>query len=152
MVFNGHVEVVSKYADGVLSTIGGDSLPNFSVNAHAYLGPLASQGVVGFVNNGTLPAVADKVVAGGNAAPAGQQAKKKVEGTQHQAASSRPAAPAGLPVAAAPAMAAGPPRHRRHHRHPRLADHGPPAVAQPDGTFGRALQAAQPGARPRASA
>ena len=108
VVFNGHVEVVSKYADGVLSTIGGDSLPNFSVNAHEYPGPLASQGVVGFVNNGTLPAVADKVVAGGNAAPAGQQAKKKVEGTQHQAASSRPAAPAGLPVAAAPAMAAGP--------------------------------------------
>jgi flagellum-specific peptidoglycan hydrolase FlgJ len=105
VVFSGHVEVVTKYAGGVLSTIGGDSLPNFSVNAHDYPGSLASQGVVGFVNNGALPAVADKVLPGGTAAPAGQQAKKKAEGTQRQAAGSRPAAPAGLPVAAAPAMA-----------------------------------------------
>ncbi len=108
VVFNGHVEVVSKDAAGVLSTIGGDSVPNFSVNAHDYPGPLASQGVVGFVNNGALPAVADKVLPGGTAAPAGQQAKKKAEGTRRQAASSRPAAPSGLPVAAAPAMAADP--------------------------------------------
>jgi flagellum-specific peptidoglycan hydrolase FlgJ len=107
VVFNGHVEVVTKYAGGVLSTIGGDSLPNFSVNAHEYPGPLASQGVVGFVNNGTLPAVADKVAAGGNTAPAGQQAKENDQGSQHQAASSGPPAPAELPVAAAPAMAAG---------------------------------------------
>ena len=54
VVFNGHVEVVTKYAGGVLSTIGGDSVPNFSVNAHEYPGPLASQGVLGFVNNGAL--------------------------------------------------------------------------------------------------
>ena len=104
VVFNGHVEVVTKYAGGVLSTIGGDSVPNFSVNAHEYPGPLASQGVVGFVNNGAVPAAADKVLPG-TAAPAGQQAKKKAEGTRRQAASSRPAAPSGLPVAAAPAMA-----------------------------------------------
>ena len=108
VVFNGHVEVVTKYADGVLATIGGDSVPNFSVNAHEYPGPLASQGVVGFVNNGALPAVADKVAPGGTAAPTGQQAKKKSEGTRRQAASSRPAAPVGLPVAAAPGMAADP--------------------------------------------
>ena len=35
VVFDGHVEVVTKYAAGVLHTIGGDSLPDFSVNAHA---------------------------------------------------------------------------------------------------------------------
>ena len=108
VVFNGHVEVVTKYAGGVLSTIGGDSVPNFSVNAHEYPGPLASQGVAGFVNNGALPAVADKVLPGGTAAPAGQQTKQKADGTRRQAASSRPAAPSGLPVAAAPAMAADP--------------------------------------------
>ncbi len=106
VVFNGHVEVVTEYADGGLSTIGGDSVPNFSVNAHEYPGPLAGQGVVGFVNNGALPAVADKVLPGGTAAPAGQQPRKKAEGTRRQAATSRPAAPSGLPVAAAPAMAA----------------------------------------------
>src|SRR5260370_119861 len=56
VLFDGHVEVVTKYADGTLHTIGGDSLPNFSVNAHQYADPLGAQGVVGFVNNGALPA------------------------------------------------------------------------------------------------
>ncbi len=68
VLFNGHVEVVTKYADGVLSTIGGDSLPNFSVNAHEYSGSLAGDGVVGFVNNGSLTA-ADSGGPGGPARP-----------------------------------------------------------------------------------
>jgi flagellum-specific peptidoglycan hydrolase FlgJ len=67
VLFDGHVEVVTQYAGGVLSTIGGDSLPNFSVNAHEYRGPLAEQGVVGFVNNGDLPA-------GSGVAPGGTSA------------------------------------------------------------------------------
>ena len=54
VLFDGHVEVVTKYAPGVLDTIGGDSMPNLSVNAHQYSDPLAAQGVVGFVNNGEL--------------------------------------------------------------------------------------------------
>jgi flagellum-specific peptidoglycan hydrolase FlgJ len=54
VLFGGHVEVVTKYAGGVLYTIGGDSAPNLSVNAHEYAGPLAAQGVAGFVNNGAL--------------------------------------------------------------------------------------------------
>jgi hypothetical protein len=54
VLFEGHVEVVTKYSGGVLYTIGGDSMPNFSVNAHEYSGPLAAQGVTGFVNNGEL--------------------------------------------------------------------------------------------------
>jgi flagellum-specific peptidoglycan hydrolase FlgJ len=54
VLFDDHVEVVTKYSGGVLYTIGGDSLPNFSVNAHQYSGPLADQGVAGFVNNGDL--------------------------------------------------------------------------------------------------
>jgi flagellum-specific peptidoglycan hydrolase FlgJ len=56
VLFNQHVEVVTKYAKGVLYTIGGDSLPGFTVNAHRFSVPLASQGVVGFVNNGEVPA------------------------------------------------------------------------------------------------
>jgi flagellum-specific peptidoglycan hydrolase FlgJ len=67
VLFDGHVEVVTKYADGVLYTIGGDSLPNFSVNAHEYPGPLAEQGVAGFVNNGDL-AAASGVAPGGTGA------------------------------------------------------------------------------------
>ena len=54
VLFDQHVEVVTGDSGGVLHTIGGDSLPNFSVNAHQYPGPLAAQGVAGFVNNGAL--------------------------------------------------------------------------------------------------
>ncbi|MGN6172970.1 MAG: hypothetical protein ACTHPS_08465, partial [Streptosporangiaceae bacterium] len=54
VLFEGHVEVVTKYSGGVLYTIGGDSAPNLSVNAHTFTGPLAGQGVTGFVNNGDL--------------------------------------------------------------------------------------------------
>jgi flagellum-specific peptidoglycan hydrolase FlgJ len=54
VLFDGHVEVVTKYSGGVLYTIGGDSMPNLSVNAHQYGAPLAAQGVAGFVDNGEL--------------------------------------------------------------------------------------------------
>jgi flagellum-specific peptidoglycan hydrolase FlgJ len=57
VLFDEHVEVVTSYAHGVLDTIGGDSVPNFSVNAHSYSGPLSAQGVVGFVDNGNLASV-----------------------------------------------------------------------------------------------
>jgi flagellum-specific peptidoglycan hydrolase FlgJ len=56
VLFDQHVEVVTGYSGGVLSTIGGDSLPNFSVNAHEYSGSLSADGVQGFVDNGNLPA------------------------------------------------------------------------------------------------
>jgi flagellum-specific peptidoglycan hydrolase FlgJ len=56
VLFGGHVEVITKYANGVLHTVGGNSLPNFSVNAHQFSGPLGAQGVAGFVDNGMLAA------------------------------------------------------------------------------------------------
>ncbi|MDQ2814789.1 MAG: hypothetical protein M3Z75_23790, partial [Actinomycetota bacterium] len=67
VLFNEHVEVVTRYANGVLYTIGGDSLPNFTVNAHQLSVPLAGQGVVGFVNNGVL----HPTQTAGSQAPAG---------------------------------------------------------------------------------
>jgi flagellum-specific peptidoglycan hydrolase FlgJ len=70
VLFNGHVEVVTKYAGGVLSTIGGDSLPNFSVNAHQYSAPLGGQGVAGFVNNGDLAPAATSTSGGSSQAHA----------------------------------------------------------------------------------
>ena len=70
VLFDGHVEVVTKYAGRVLYTIGGDSMPNLSVNAHRYQGPLAAQGVTGFVNNGTLLSAVSPSSAGGMNAPA----------------------------------------------------------------------------------
>ena len=60
VLFDGHVEVVTKYTGGVLYTIGGDSAPNLSVNAHQYSDPLAEQGVLGFVNNGELVTTASE--------------------------------------------------------------------------------------------
>jgi len=84
VLFDGHVEVVTTYANGVLDTIGGDSVPNFTVNAHQFSGPLAAQGVMGFVDNGDLasasgaagaaaaqPAAARSAPAAAGAAPRG---------------------------------------------------------------------------------
>ena len=91
VLFDDHVEVVTKYAGGVLHTIGSDSLPNFSVNAHEYRDPLSSQGVVGFVNNGEVPDTADRApgghehVAGGHRpgrVPAGQAGPGETTGGQ----------------------------------------------------------------------
>src|SRR6202042_941909 len=74
VLFDGHVEVITGDSGGVLHTVGGDSLPNFSVNAHEYRAPLSGAGVVGFVNNGSLPAAAggaqqDASSSAGQAAP-----------------------------------------------------------------------------------
>jgi len=65
VLFDGHVEVVTKYAGGVLYTIGGDSMPNLSVNAHQYSAPLAAQGVTGFVDNGVLVSAVSQSSGGG---------------------------------------------------------------------------------------
>ena len=69
VLFEGHMEVVTKYAGGVLSTIGGDSAPNLSVNAHTFTGSLADQGVTGFVNNGDLARAASGSTASGGGSP-----------------------------------------------------------------------------------
>jgi flagellum-specific peptidoglycan hydrolase FlgJ len=56
VVFDGHTEVVTGYANGTLDTIGADSLPDLTVNAHSFRGPLGDDGVEGFVDNGNLKA------------------------------------------------------------------------------------------------
>jgi flagellum-specific peptidoglycan hydrolase FlgJ len=63
VVYDGHVEVVTSYANGVLDSIGADSLPGLTVNAHSSAAPLADQGVVGFVNNGNLAQASGKTAA-----------------------------------------------------------------------------------------
>jgi flagellum-specific peptidoglycan hydrolase FlgJ len=79
VLFEGHVEVVTKYAGGALSTIGGDSAPNLSVNAHTFTGSLADQGVTGFVNNGDLADAASP--AGSSTASGGGAAGGSAGGT-----------------------------------------------------------------------
>ncbi len=115
VLFDGHVEVVTQDTGGVLHTVGGDSLPNFSVNAHEYPEPLSAAGVVGFVDNGVLPG--DPQAAGGQAhgrgRPAGHspgsggkaaQAPRQHPGAGH-GSSGTPDEPAAIP-GAVPAPAA----------------------------------------------
>ena len=54
VLFNEHVEIVTSYSDGVLDTIGANSDPHLTVNAHSLSGSLATDGVQGFVDNGHL--------------------------------------------------------------------------------------------------
>jgi len=56
VLFDRHVEVVTRYTGTAMYTVGGDSLPNLTVNAHKFAAPLTAQGVLGFVNNGDLVA------------------------------------------------------------------------------------------------
>ena len=67
VLFDGHVEVVTSYSPGALRTIGGDSLPDLSVNSHTFNGSLAAQGVTGFVDNGQLVST----VSSGSSSPGG---------------------------------------------------------------------------------
>jgi flagellum-specific peptidoglycan hydrolase FlgJ len=83
VTFDGHVEVVTKYSAGALYTIGGDSSPNLSVNAHTFTGPLAAQGVTGFVDNGELLSAVSQAAGGrtaGGSASAGGAAQAETAG------------------------------------------------------------------------
>jgi flagellum-specific peptidoglycan hydrolase FlgJ len=113
VLFDGHVEVVTKYAGGVLYTIGGDSMPNLSVNAHQYSDPLAAQGVIGFVNNGELvtttsqsgPAVgAEQASLGQTAIPGLMADVLSPVGAAQQAAPPAPQQPAGAQAPQAGAL------------------------------------------------
>jgi flagellum-specific peptidoglycan hydrolase FlgJ len=100
VLFDGHVEVVTAYTGGVLYTIGGDSMPNLSVNAHQYDGPLAGQGVTGFVNNGVLLSAVSQSAAGTQdvATAAGQPAQDQLVPAQGHAGQGQADIPGlGLP-------------------------------------------------------
>jgi hypothetical protein len=74
VLFDGHVEVVTRLAGSALYTVGGDSLPGLTVNAHRFPAPFGAAGVLGYVNNGDLVRPADRPAAGGSQAAAGTQA------------------------------------------------------------------------------
>src|SRR5258708_9871576 len=102
VLFDGHVEVVTKYAGGILYTIGGDSLPNFSVNAHESPDPLGGQGIAGFVNNGVLSGTASRAAGSTGPVPAGKQ-RAGSQAPAQPAASQAPAQPAASQAPAQPA-------------------------------------------------
>jgi flagellum-specific peptidoglycan hydrolase FlgJ len=113
VVFDGHVEVVTQYSGGTLHTIGADSVPDFSVNAHEYPRPLGGQGVLGFVNNGRLGAMAEQARSSGGPAGNGQRANgQQANGQTVQAATTipgtQPPDDPGQKLAPAPGVAAIP--------------------------------------------
>ncbi len=112
VLFDGHVEVVTSYSAGVLDTIGADSLPNFTVNAHSFPDPLAAQGVVGFVDNGRLGGAAasgqgSQVSRGSGSAQSSASGGARAAGGAAAGAGAQPGA-VDIPGATAPtAMAEG---------------------------------------------
>jgi flagellum-specific peptidoglycan hydrolase FlgJ len=137
VLFDGHVEVATRYTGAVLSTVGADSLPNLTVNAHEFTAPLAAQGVLGFVNNGELtstvghnhPSAATGSQAGENAAQVPgvvpQPVAAAVQDASGQGGTGRagPAATAAVPgvlAGTSGGSSAGPhpPRYLRHDQQP----------------------------------
>ena len=160
VMFSGHVEVVTKYAGGVLHTVGGDSRPNFSVNAHEYRDPLHAQGVTGFVNNGAPADTASKTPRSREHASSGHRARDRAATGLAAIPGSATAGPPRPAVARTPGSAdipgltVPPPRAGQRKpaaRHPiqrrrKYASHRsrPPQQAGP----GRAVQPNAPGAGP----
>ena len=110
VLFDGHVEVVTRYSGAALYTVGGDSLPDLTVNAHRFPAPFGGAGVLGFVNNGDLGRAADRSAgaggsqAGGNAAIPGVLAdtpRGAAAGPQDPAYRRHDEQPAGVPGTAA---------------------------------------------------
>ncbi len=144
VLFNGHVEVVTKYGAGVLHTIGGDSLPNLSVNAHAYPGPLGDQGVVGFVNNGDLTESAARLSPGRMHASADRQAEDEAA----SGLADIPGAAAASPAPARPVRRHRPQRQVRAGAERRPEPAAAPAQARPSAAraHARPTTSADPGA------
>jgi flagellum-specific peptidoglycan hydrolase FlgJ len=146
VMFDGHVEVVTEAVGGVLHTVGGDSLPDFSINAQAYSDPLGAQGVAGFVNNGQLVTASAAAVAPRRRerAPKGQQA-------QDQAATGLAAIPGASAVGSPKPARARPPGRAAIPATPVPAptssNDGQSAPRQPSPTPKRTSPGRQPGAR-----
>jgi flagellum-specific peptidoglycan hydrolase FlgJ len=76
-VFDQHVEVITSYSGGVLDTIGADSLPGYTVNAHTYSGTPAASGIEGYIDNGSLQTAATPARTGATQDPSAQRGAKK---------------------------------------------------------------------------
>ena len=93
VLFSGHVEVITRYHDGVLDTIGADSLPGLTVNAHSFGGSFAAHGVEGFIDNGNLKPSGTTVTGSGSGGAGATPAAKPTS------APSAPSAPTVTPTA-----------------------------------------------------
>jgi len=132
VLFDGHVEVLIRYGGAALYTVGADSLPDLTVNAHKFPAPFGGQGVLGFVDNGELASAPDP--SGGGGGPAAEDAVAGSAAAEVPGLASPPAgavAPAGL--ADVPGVLGGPPggsADATYHRHDQPAAGGPGTAAQ----------------------
>ena len=118
VLFDGHVEVVTRFGGAALYTVGGDSLPDLTVNAHRFPAPFGAVGVLGFVNNGDLGRPADRSAGAGEAGEAGLAQAGSQAGAGSRAGGN--AAIPGLLADTPRDAAAGPhdPAYRRHDQQP----------------------------------
>ena len=125
VLFDGHVEVVTRYSGAALYTVGADSEPDLTVNAHKFPAPFGGQGVLGFVNNGGL---------GSAASAAGDGSQVEAErATAASTAASMAAIPgvlADTPGDAAGQPPAGQPAAAPYRRHDQPPTGGPGTAAQ----------------------
>ena len=133
VLFDGHVEVVTGYTGAALYTVGGDSLPDLTVNAHKFPAPLTAQGVLGFVNNGDLVSTAGQ---DGQSGGGGSQAGAQMPGVTSQmagAAARQDYGSAAIPgTAAIPGMLAGTPGGSSTGPHaPSYTRHNQPSAGVP---------------------
>jgi len=123
VLFDGHVEVLIRYAGGALYTVGADSLPDLTVNAHKFPAPFGAQGVLGFVNNGELagPSTGGGTQVAGSAAEvpglAGQGVSSQA-GAERAVPGSTPAIPGVLADTSGGAAGPHAPAYRRHDQPP----------------------------------
>ncbi len=141
VLFDGHVEVVTRYAGAALYTVGGDSRPNLTVNAHKFPAPLAAQGVLGFVNNGELASTAGhhgQSAAGGSQAAADAARVPGVPQVADVAAQEHGSAAIPGTVTSTPGSGRHAPTPGGHSGSPSYRKHDP----QPAGVPGTAAQQA----------
>ena len=126
VLFDGHVEVLTRASGAALYTVGADSRPDLTVNAHKFPAPFGAQGVLGFVDNGELASAAGRSAGDGGSAPAGAAAEVPGLASQLAAAGAGGGHGAaeipGVPgmLADSPGGPAGPhaPAYRRHDQQP----------------------------------
>jgi hypothetical protein len=75
VLFDGHVEVLTRASGAALYTVGADSLPNLTVNAHEFPAPFGAGGVLGFVDNGELTSAAGRSAGDGGSAAGAAEAE-----------------------------------------------------------------------------
>ena len=145
VLFDGHVEVVTEAVGGVLHTVGGDSLPDFSINAHEYGDPPGAQGVVGFVNNGQLATVA---AAAATVAPRRRERAPKGHPAHDQAGTGLAAIPGASAIGSPKSAQAQPPGRApipaKQMPAPTSGNGGPSVPRRPSPRLRRTSQASRP--------